>query len=114
MLYLGLTNDSNPLYIQHDYAATTPFQKPIVPTIMLNGIITSAVSKHIPGPGVRIIEQHLKYLGPLYHYEFFDTLLEVTAVDKINNTITISVHSYNEQKQLVIEGMLLVTPPLAI
>lgn len=114
LLYLGLTNDGNPLYIQHDYAATTPFQKPIVPTIMLNGIITSAVSKHIPGPGARIIEQHLKYLGPLYHYEFFDTLLEVTAVDKINNTITISVHSYNEQKQLVIEGMLLVTPPLAI
>jgi len=44
----------------------------------------------------------------------FDTLLEVTAVNKYENTVTVSVHSYNEQKQLVIEGMLLVTPPLAL
>ncbi|MBG9453592.1 enoyl-CoA hydratase [Lysinibacillus sphaericus] len=114
LLYLGLTNDNNPLYIQHDYAAMTPFQKPIVPTIMLNGIITSAVSKYIPGPGARIIEQHIKYLGPLYHYELFDTLLEVTEVNKLQNTITVSVHSYNEQKELVIEGTLLVTPPLTL
>ncbi len=114
LLYLGLTNDSNPLYIQHEYAAMTPFKKPIVPTIMLNGIITSAVSKYIPGPGARIIEQHLTYIGPLYHYELFDTFLEVTAVNKVQNTITVSVLSYNEQKQLVIEGTLLVTPPLAL
>lgn len=113
LLYLGLTNDSNPLYIQHDYAATTPFKKPIVPTIMLNGIITSAVSKYIPGPGARVIEQHLKYLGPLYHYELFTTFLEVTKVDKENNTINVAVHSYNEQKNLVIEGNLTVTPPLS-
>lgn len=111
LLYLGLTNDSNPLYIQHDYAAITPFKKPIVPTIMLNGIITSAISKYIPGPGARIIEQHLKYLGPLYHYELFDTFLEVTTVHKELNTITVSVQSYNEQKQLIIDGTLLVTPP---
>lgn len=114
LLYLGLTNDSNPLYIQHDYAAMTSFKKPIVPTIMLNGIITSAVSKYIPGPGARIIEQHLKYLGPLYHYELFDTFLEVTEVNKGQNMITVSVCSYNEQKQLVIEGTLNVTPPIAL
>ena len=28
LLYLGLTNDSNPLYIQHDYASQTEFDKP--------------------------------------------------------------------------------------
>ncbi|MED1621567.1 enoyl-CoA hydratase [Bacillus pseudomycoides] len=26
LLYLGLTNDSNPLYIQHDYASQTPYE----------------------------------------------------------------------------------------
>ncbi|MEG0259745.1 MAG: MaoC/PaaZ C-terminal domain-containing protein [Lysinibacillus sp.] len=114
LLYLGLTNDSNPLYIQHDYAALTPFEKPIVPTIMLNGIITSAVSKYIPGPGSRIIEQHLKYLGPLYHYEIFDTLLEVIEVQKDENKIFVSVHAYNEKKELVIEGKLTVTPPITL
>lgn len=52
LLYLGLTNDGNPLYIQHDFASQTKFEKPVVPTAMLTGIITSAVSKYLPGPGV--------------------------------------------------------------
>ena len=65
LLYLGLTNDNNPLYIQHDYAASTPYKKPIVPAIMLNGIITSAISKYMPGPGSHIREQNLKFLDPV-------------------------------------------------
>ncbi len=44
LLYLGLTNDANPLYIQHDYASQTPLKRPIVPAIMLTGMITSAIS----------------------------------------------------------------------
>ncbi|MFL6518092.1 MAG: enoyl-CoA hydratase, partial [Bacillus sp. (in: firmicutes)] len=57
LLYLGLTDDANPLYIQHDYASQTPFGKPIVPSIMLTGIITSAISRYLPGPGSHILSQ---------------------------------------------------------
>ena len=60
LLYLGLTNDANPLYIQHDFASQTTYEKPIVPTIMLTGIITSAISKYLPGPGSHIVEQHTR------------------------------------------------------
>ena len=72
LLYLGLTNDNNPLYIQHDYAAQTPFEKPIVPTTMLSGIISSAISKHLPVPDSHIVEQQLKFLAPVFHYETVD------------------------------------------
>jgi 3-hydroxybutyryl-CoA dehydratase len=61
LLYLGLTDDANPLYIQHDYASQTPFEKPIVPSTMLMGIITSAVSKYLPGPGSHIVAQELEF-----------------------------------------------------
>ncbi|NIK15709.1 acyl dehydratase [Saccharococcus thermophilus] len=54
LLYLGLTDDANPLYIQHDYASQTPLKKPIVPAVMLTGMITSAISKYLPGPGSHI------------------------------------------------------------
>ncbi len=30
LLYLGLTDDANPLYIQHDYALQTPLGRPVV------------------------------------------------------------------------------------
>ena len=57
LLYLGLTNDANPLYIQHDYASQTPYEKPIVPSIMLTGMITTAVTKYLPGQEVILRER---------------------------------------------------------
>ncbi len=112
LLYLGLTNDSNPLYIQHDYAADTPYKQPIVPVIMLNGIITSAISKHIPGPGSRIIEQNLIYEEPVYHYETINIALEVQNINVSQNLIDIYVYATNENQKSVIEGIMKVMPPL--
>ncbi len=111
LLYLGLTNDNNPLYIQHDYAVGTPFKKPIVPAIMLNGIITSAISKHLPGPGSHIREQNIIYLEPVYHYETIEILLEVQHIDLIQNFVEIYVSAFKEKDQQVMNGLLKVVPP---
>ncbi|MDI7740473.1 MaoC/PaaZ C-terminal domain-containing protein [Lysinibacillus fusiformis] len=111
LLYLGLTNDNNPLYIQHDYAVGTPFKKPIVPAIMLNGIVTSAISKHLPGPGSHIREQSLIYLEPVYHYETIEILLEVQHIDLIQNYVEIYVNAYKEKDIQVMNGILKAVPP---
>ncbi|MDS9471731.1 MaoC/PaaZ C-terminal domain-containing protein [Sporosarcina pasteurii] len=114
MLYLGLTNDSNPLYIQHDFASQTTYEKPIVPTIMLTGIVTSAASKYLPGPGSHVIEEHLKFPIPVYHYETIDFLMEVSEVQKNENTIVIQIEACNEEGEVVITGYIKVTPPKVI
>ncbi|RUL56415.1 MULTISPECIES: MaoC/PaaZ C-terminal domain-containing protein [Lysinibacillus] len=111
LLYLGLTNDSNPLYVQHDYAAQTPYKRPLVPIIMLNGIITSAISKHLPGPGSHIREQNLVYLEPVFHYETIEIVLEVQHVDVHSNVVDIYVKASKEKNIQVIEGVLKVLPP---
>lgn len=111
LLYLGLTNDSNPLYVQHDYAVETPYKKPLVPIIMLNGIITSAISKHMPGPGSHIREQNLVYLEPVYHYETIEILMEVQQINKLENLVDIYVTAYKEKNTPVIEGIIKVYPP---
>ncbi|MEW9051714.1 MAG: MaoC/PaaZ C-terminal domain-containing protein [Neobacillus sp.] len=111
LLYLGLTDDANPLFIQHDYASQTPLKKPIVPTIMLTGMITSAVSKYLPGPGSHILSHELQFLKPVYHYGTVNLLLQVTEVNPDSHTITIQVTGTNEQDQEVIQGKLTVCPP---
>ena len=65
-------------------------KKPIVPTIMLNGIVTSAISKHLPGPGSHIPEQNFIYLEPVYHYETIEFLLEVQHINYENNIVRYS------------------------
>ncbi|MBB4824238.1 acyl dehydratase [Sporosarcina luteola] len=111
LLYLGLTNDANPLYVQHDYASRTSFERPIVPSIMLNGIITSAISKYLPGPGSHVIEQHLSFLKQVYHYETIEVLFEVIRVEPDQNTITLKVEATDEADETVITGTVVVMPP---
>lgn len=111
LLYLGLTNDANPLYIQHDYAMKTSFGKPIVPTIMLTGIVTSAVSKYMPGPGSHVFEQQLTFPHPAYHYDTLEFLFEVQDVYPSENQIVVKVEAKNEDHQVVVSGTLHVTPP---
>lgn len=112
LIYLGLTNDNNPLFIQHDYAAITSFKQPIVPQIMLNGIITAAISKHLPGPGSYILEQTIKYVSPAYHYETVDFVLEIEHIDEAKNEVLIAVTAINSDKLQLLEGKLKVSPPL--
>ncbi len=111
LLFLGLTNDSNPLYIQHDYASQTPYKKPIVPSIMLTGIVTSAISKYLPGPGSHILKQELEFLKPVFHYATIQFLFEVTEVNHSIHSIQISVHATDEQNQKVLQGIFQVCPP---
>jgi 3-hydroxybutyryl-CoA dehydratase len=111
LLFLGLTNDSNPLYIQHDYASQTPHKKPVVPAIMLNGIITSAVSKYLPGPGSYILKQEMEYLSPVYHYGTVQFLFEVTQVNRDSHTVEITINATNEEDVEVLKGKLTVCPP---
>ncbi|WP_301108473.1 MaoC/PaaZ C-terminal domain-containing protein [Sporosarcina sp.] len=111
MLYLGLTNDANPLYLQHDYAAETIYGQPIVPPIMLTGIVTSAISKHLPGPGAHIINQQLHFPKPVYHYAIVEFILEITKLDVETNQVTISVDATDEAGARVMSGELVVKAP---
>lgn len=111
LLYLGLTSDANPLYIQHDYASQTPFGKPVVPSFMLAGIITSAISKYLPGPGSHVMAQNLEFPKPVYHYGTVDFLLEVIEVDRKSHAIIIAAEGKDENGQIVVNGNLKVCPP---
>lgn len=113
LLYLGLTNDSNPLYIQHDYASQTPYKKPIVPSIMLSGILTSAVSKYLPGPGSHVLKQEIEFTKPVFHYATIQFLFEVKEVNSKKHTLVIEVQATDDENETVIKGKLLVCPPYA-
>ncbi|MGD6816828.1 MaoC/PaaZ C-terminal domain-containing protein [Metabacillus sp. 84] len=111
LLYLGLTNDANPLYVQHDYASLTPFKKPIVPAVMLSGFITSAISKYFPGPGSHVTKQQLEFHQAVYHYEVIQFFFEIREVDRDEGKIVVSIEALNDREQLAVSGKLEVIPP---
>lgn len=111
LLYLGLTNDANPLYIQLDYAEETEYEAPIVPSILLMGIVTSAVSKHLPGPGSHIVNFSINLIEEVYHEETLTFQFEVIQIDKMKEVITISVSAVNEQEERVLDAVVMAKPP---
>ena len=111
LLYLGLTNDANTLYIQHDYTQKTEYQRPIVPSVMLMGIITSAISKHLPGPGSHVVNFSVNFIEPVFHYETLTFDFEVIKVDKMKDVVTISVEAVNTQEDRVLDAEVMVQPP---
>jgi 3-hydroxybutyryl-CoA dehydratase len=111
LLYLGLSDDNNPLFIQHDYASMTPFKKPIVPHLMLTGIINAAISKYLPGPGSAIMKQELAFLKPVYHYGTVLFQFEIVGKQMEEHLIDIKIEAFDEDEEKVIEGLLKVCPP---
>lgn len=112
LLYLGLTNDANPLYIQHDYAQKTVYEQPIVPSVLLMGIVTSTVSKHLPGPGSHIVNFSVNFVEAVYHYEMLTFLFEVIKVDKHKEDVTLSVEAVNTEGKRVLDAVVMVQPPM--
>lgn len=111
LLYLGVTNDANPLYIQHDYARQTEYHQPIVPSIMLMGIITSTISKHFPGSGSHVVNFSINFMLPVYHEETITFHFEVMKVDQMKEIVTVSVEATNEADHRVLDAVVLVQPP---
>ncbi|QHT47394.1 enoyl-CoA hydratase [Bacillus sp. SB49] len=111
LIYLGLTDDANPLYVQHDYASQTPFKQPIVPAVMLFGMVSSIVSMHLPGPGSHILSHSIEYPKPVYHYADVRFQLEITEIDKRSEAITLHVNGYDKDGEEVVKGSLVVRPP---
>lgn len=108
LLYLGLTNDANPLFIQHDYTDKTDYGQPIVPSIMLMGVISSTISKHLPGPGSNIVNLSFNLIQPVHHYDTLTFHFEVIKIDKMKEVVTISVRAHNYEDQRVLDSVVMV------
>ncbi|WP_178198402.1 MaoC/PaaZ C-terminal domain-containing protein [Ligilactobacillus sp. Marseille-Q7487] len=111
LLYLGLTNDDNPIYIQQSYARQTEYKKPIIPPVLLMGIITSSVSKLFPGPGSEIVNISLNLPKPVFHDEMVTFNFEIIKVDNMKEVVTMSVEGVNRQAERILDAVLMVRPP---
>ena len=111
LIYLGLTNDNNPLYIQNEYAQKLGYAGPVVPPVLLSVIITSSVSKLLPGPGSEVVNFSANFIRPVYHDEIVTFSFEVIKVDTMKEVVMISVEGNNRQNERVLDSVVMARPP---
>ncbi|MDO6562562.1 MaoC family dehydratase [Amphritea sp. 1_MG-2023] len=65
-MFAGISGDNNPIHVNSEYAATTPFKQRIVHGMFSAALISTVAGTRLPGPGAIYIDQTIKFKAPVY------------------------------------------------
>ncbi len=64
--FAALSGDDNPIHLDADFAATTPFKKPIVHGMLSASVFSNMVATEWPGQGTVVLKMQLDFKRPMY------------------------------------------------
>ena len=64
-LFCALSGDTNPLHLDHEYAATTMFGGPIAHGMLPASMISTVIGTKLPGPGCIYVSQTCRFKAPV-------------------------------------------------
>lgn len=64
--FAGISGDTNPVHINEEYAASTPFGQRIAHGMFSAALISTVAGTKLPGPGAIYVDQSIKFKAPLY------------------------------------------------
>ncbi|MCL5036907.1 MAG: MaoC family dehydratase [Chloroflexi bacterium] len=109
-MYLGITGDLNPLFLDETYARHTRFKGTIVPGVFTAGLVTAAIDMELPGPGTVTVFQDFCYRNPVRSDDTVTTEITVEKVDKEKNEVLLHCICKNQEGTLVLEGEVIAKP----
>lgn len=65
LLFSGVSGDTNPLHLNHEFASRTMFGGPIVHGMLTASLISTVVGTRLPGPGCIYLSQNLRFRAPV-------------------------------------------------
>ncbi len=110
VLYSGVSGDTNPVHLDDEYAAATPFKGRIAHGLLTASFISAVLGARMPGPGAIYVSQTLKFKAPVRPGDTVTAKCEVTAIDRAKRRVTLSTTCLVKDKP-VVEGEAVVMPP---
>jgi 3-hydroxybutyryl-CoA dehydratase len=108
--FAAVTGDDNPVHLDADYAATTPFKERIAHGMLSAGYISALLGTRLPGPGAIYVSQTLSFRRPVKLGAVVDARVEIVALDEAKGRATLSCTCAVEGK-VVAEGEAVVIAP---
>ena len=115
IMFAATSGDTNPVHLDAEFAATTPFEGRIAHGMWTGGLISAALALHLPGPGTIYMGQSLSFRAPVKLGDTITVNLEV--IDKKlgkregSNTVTINCIATNQHGKAVVKGEASVMAP---
>lgn len=102
--FAAVTGDDNPIHLDADYAAQTPFGKPIMHGFLSGSIFSKVFGTIYPGEGTIYLEQQMIFKRPMFVATDYTAKFEVLEVDATKGTLTIHCSITGPDGKVCLEG----------
>ncbi len=101
--FVDLTGDDNPLHVSADFAAATPFRRPVVHGMLTASFISTLIGTRLP---VRALwyEQHLRFVAPARVGENIIARAKVLQKSSAQRTLVLQTLVTGEGGRVLIDG----------
>jgi len=103
--FIEITGDVNPLHVDEEFAAATPFGRRVLHGMLTASIFSTMVGMLLPGTGAIYRSQTIRFLLPVHLDETVTAHFVVRSVDRAKHRIEIDSWIENEAGERVIEGV---------
>ncbi|UTF61433.1 MaoC family dehydratase [Gilvimarinus sp. DA14] len=103
-LFAATSGDVNPVHLDADYAATTPFGEPIGHGMWLGALVSAAIATRLPGPGSVYRAQSLQFKQPIKIGDTATVTLTITGLKARVRLVTIACGVHNQDGVLLAKG----------
>jgi acyl dehydratase len=84
--FAEVTGDKNPIHIDPEYAAKTPFKKPIVHGIFAMSVFSNILGMRFPGEGTVYLKQEISFKRPIFPDQDYEVSAVVKEINRERHT----------------------------
>lgn len=103
-----LTKDFNSVYQSGEDGWKGYYEKPVVPGLLTEGLITQVISQKLPGSACILLQKELVFYHPVHVGDEITAELEIIDINNERNWITQKVTCTNQTGTEVIKGQVVI------
>lgn len=103
--FAEITGDRNPIHLDKEFAAKTPFGRPIVHGFLSGAVFSKVFGTQFPGQGTIYMSQEMRFTGPVFVDQLYTARFEVLEVNTEKNTGVVKCILEDAEGKICIDGM---------
>ncbi len=111
ILFAACSGDVNPVHLDKEYAATTPFGERIGHGMWTGALVSAAIATCLPGPGSVYRSQSLSFKHPVKIGDTVTITLVISEIKERIKLVTLECEAHNQEGKLIAKGIAEVIAP---
>ena len=102
--FASLTNDTNQVHLDDDYAASTFFGRRVAHGMISASLIAALIGSELPGPGSIYLSQNLEFKAPVFPGDEVTVRLEILEKMAESKKFKLKTTVRNQEGKIVLDG----------